>query len=340
MQHKKEILARALAMTGVGSLLRRLRPWKGLLVLNYHRIGDAASSPLDSGVFSATQQQFDGQLAWLKSHADVIGLDDLDSAVAGSSGRFILITFDDGYLDNYELALPVLKRHSVPATFFITTGFIDGRRVAWWDEIAWMVKHAERGRWPRRMLVRGAARPDWTAEEMPAVIHQLLQIYKGLATGEGPEFLDEIAQATASGRCAMTYDSAPWMTWDQIRELQSAGQSIGAHTVTHPVLARCTREQQRTEITGSKRRIEDVLKRPVTAFSYPVGTADAFTVETENLIREAGIRWAFNFQGGYVDATRAQAADRYSLPRIAMEPTLSGPRLQAMNTLPELFARA
>jgi hypothetical protein len=82
-----------------------------------------------------------------------------------------------------------------------------------------------------------------------------------------------------------------------------------------------------------------VLGRPVTAFSYPVGTADAFTVETEALMREAGIRWAFNFQGGYVDAGRAQSADRFSLPRIAMEPNLSGPRLQAMNTLPELFAR-
>lgn len=326
-------------MTGIGSLLRRLRPWKGLLVLNYHRIGDAASSPLDSGVFSATQDQFDEQLGWLKSNADVIGLDDLDGAVGGSSGRFVLITFDDGYLDNYELALPVLKRHGVPATFFITTGFIDGRRVAWWDEIAWMVKHAERGHWPRRMLVNGP-RPDWSAEQMPIVIQKLLQLYKSLPNGEGPAFLDEIAQATASGRCAMTSDSAPWMSWEQIRELQSAGQSIGAHTVTHPVLARCSREQQRAEITGSKRRIEDVLKRPVTAFSYPVGTADAFTIETEELMREAGIRWAFNFQGGYVDATRAQSADRFSLPRIAMEPSLSAPRLHAMNTLPALFARA
>lgn len=339
MQHKKEILARALAMTGIGSLLRRLRPWKGLLVLNYHRIGDAASSPLDSGVFSATQDQFDEQLGWLKSHADVIGLDDLDTAVAGSAGRFVLITFDDGYLDNYDLALPVLKQHAVPATFFITTGFIDGRRVAWWDEIAWMVKHAARHHWPARLAAKGA-RGEWAAEETPAVIHKLLQTYKSLPTTEAPAFLDEIAQATASGRCRFSHDSAPWMTWAQIRELQSTGQSIGAHTVTHPVLARCSREQQRAEITGSKKRIEDVLGRVVTAFSYPVGTADAFTVETEELMREAGIRWAFNFQGGYVDATRAQSADRFSLPRIAMEPGLSGPRLAAMNTLPELFARA
>ncbi|QDT54047.1 Poly-beta-1,6-N-acetyl-D-glucosamine N-deacetylase precursor [Caulifigura coniformis] len=339
MQHKKEILARALAATGIGPLLRRLRPWNGLLVLNYHRIGDAVASPLDSGVFSATQQQFDDQLAWLKSHADVIGMDDLASAL-DRSGRFVLITFDDGYLDNYQLALPVLRRHAIPATFFITTGFIDGRRVAWWDEISWMVKQAVRREWPARLSHDGTPRANWGADETSAVIQTLLRTYKGLATEEGPAFLEEIAEATGSGRCPVTDGFAPWMTWDQIRELQSAGQSIGAHTVTHPVLARCSREQQQFEITESKRRIEDVLGGTVNSFSYPVGTADAFTSETEQLMQEAGLRWAFNFQGGYLDATHARTADHYSLPRIAMEPDLSAPRFQALNTLPGLFARA
>jgi hypothetical protein len=71
-----------------------------------------------------------------------------------------------------------------------------------------------------------------------------------------------------------------------------------------------------------------------------VGTADAFTSETEELMAAAGIRWAFNFQGGYLDASRARVADRFSLPRIAMEPELSAPRLHALHTLPSLFARA
>jgi len=340
MQHKKEILARALAVTGVGPLLRRLRPWKGLVVLNYHRIGDGGSSPLDSGVFSASQAQFDQQIGWLKRHADVIGLNDLAQAVSGSAGRYVLITFDDGYLDNYQLALPVLKRHGIAATFFITTGFIDDRRVAWWDEISWMVKHAVRRRRPARMLSNGLTPAEWGDEETSDVIQGMLRRYKALPIQEGTAFLNEIAEATGSGRCPTSAESAPWMTWDQIRHLREAGQTIGAHTVTHPVLARCSLERQRMEITASKRRIEDVLGEAVTSFSYPVGTADAFTSETEQLLREAGIRWAFNFQGGYLDATHAHTADYYSLPRIAMEPGLSAPRLQALSTLPSLFAPA
>ncbi|HVJ68119.1 MAG TPA: polysaccharide deacetylase family protein [Caulifigura sp.] len=338
MRNKKEYLAQALAMTGIGPLVRRLSPWKGLLVLNYHRIGDAGSTPLDPGVFSATQDQFDAQLAWLKQHADVIGEDGLDAALAGAPGRFVLITFDDGYLDNYELAFPVLARHEIPATFFITTGFIDQRRVAWWDEISWMVKQAVRRQWPTRLQI--GRPPEWSLEEASSATRTLLRAYKSLSTTEWPAFLDEIAEATGAGRCPLTDEASPWMTWAQIRRLQEAGHTVGAHTVTHPVLARCSREQQRFEITESKRRIEEILGQPVQSFSYPVGTADAFTVETAELMRDAGIRWAFNFQGGYMDARRAGAADHYSLPRIAMEPELSGPRFQALNTLPALFAPA
>ncbi|HVJ86879.1 MAG TPA: polysaccharide deacetylase family protein [Caulifigura sp.] len=336
MQHKKDILARVLSMTGVGALMRRLTPWNGLLVLNYHRIGDARTTPLDPGVYSATQDQFDGQLAWLKRHADVIGLDNLDAALSGERGRFVLITFDDGYLDNHELARPVLARNHVPATFFVTTGFIDDRPVAWWDEISWMVKNATRRQWPEPIGRSG----EWQSDEWPAVLRTLLSTYKGLPTSAGAAFLDEIARATGSGRCPLTDDSAPWMTWEQIRDLQQDGHTIGAHTVTHPILSRCTREQQRREITESKRRIEEVLGTTVDSFSYPVGTADAFTTETTELMREAGIRWAFNFQGGYMDARGVSTADHYSLPRIAMEPELSPPRFQALNTLPGLFARA
>ncbi len=340
MQHKKELLARALELTGVGSLMRRLRPWNGLVVLNYHRIGDAASTPLDAGVYSATQDQFDQQLGWLKTHADVIGLADLETALSGAAGRFVLITFDDGYIDNFDLGLPVLQRHALPATFFITTGFIDERRVAWWDDISWMVKHAQRRQWPARMTSGDGPRPEWSAADAPGVTRALLQTYKGLATDQGPALLDEIADATGAGRCPFTSDAAPWMTWSHIRRLREAGHSIGAHTVTHPVLARCPRAQQQFEIGESKRRIEEVLGTPVTSFSYPVGTVDAFTAETAELMSEAGIRWAFNFQGGYLDSRRARTADRYSLPRIAMEPELSAPRLYALHTLPNLFARA
>jgi peptidoglycan/xylan/chitin deacetylase (PgdA/CDA1 family) len=328
MAHKKEILARALDVTGCGSLLRRIGPWRGLLVLNYHRIGNPAESPLDSGVFSASTDQFDRQLAWLKHNADVVHLRDLDRALS-SRGRYVLITFDDGYADNHQLALPLLQKHSLPAAFFITTGFIDDRRIAWWDEIAWMVANATHHQLPARVGEPIAA------DTRDQATRHLLKTFKELPTDETPKFLDEIAQSTGSGRWIGT---DPWMTWDMVRDLHNAGHAIGAHTVTHPLLARSTPERQRDELQNSKARLETQLNTTVDAFSYPVGIPGSYSDDTIRLVQEAGFRWAFSFQGGFASTGRPTSTDPFRLPRVAMETGLSGPRFRALNTLPQLFA--
>src|SRR5262245_45583277 len=132
---KRQLAARILGATGLRYVLSRVARWSGVLGLNYHRIGEAGRSVYDRGLWSATADDFDAQVGWLKSHFDIIRPDDLPAALAARRGRHVLITFDDGYRDNYADAFPVLKRHGVPATFFITTGFIDDARLSWWDEI-------------------------------------------------------------------------------------------------------------------------------------------------------------------------------------------------------------
>ena len=126
-------------------MLESVPVWNGLLVLNYHRIGSPNGSLFDHDLWSATQDDFDEQVRLLAANFDVIGLDDLrpalDDLCAGArrswqSRRFVMITFDDGYRDNFELAFPVLESHGVPGVFFITSGFLDSGRLAWWDEIA------------------------------------------------------------------------------------------------------------------------------------------------------------------------------------------------------------
>ncbi len=123
--------------------LERLSVWQGTLILCYHRIGDSRSSPFHPGLFSATASSFDAQLELMARHFEVVSAHDLDRDPA-RPGRRILITFDDGYRDNYEHAFPCLRRHGLPATFFVSTGFLDSPRVAWWDELAWMVHNSRR----------------------------------------------------------------------------------------------------------------------------------------------------------------------------------------------------
>jgi polysaccharide deacetylase len=146
--------ARTLEFTRLGDLLQRMWPWSGVVVFNYHRIGNATGSPFDHGLWSAGAAAFGEHIRSCKAHADVIGADDLPEITRRRRGRYVLITFDDGYRDNYDVAFPILKAEHVSALFFVTTGFIDSGRLSWWDEIAWMVRSSGRDR-----LVL----PDWLA---------------------------------------------------------------------------------------------------------------------------------------------------------------------------------
>lgn len=333
MGGKKNLLAGALRYSGAARLLRAAGSWRGLVVFNYHRVGNPHHSTLDHGVWSASAEQFDEQLRLIPRHCDVIGLKDLDRALLDRRGRYGLITFDDGYRDNYELAYPILRRHRLPALFCLTTGFLDHHRVAWWDEIAWMIHTSPRTRleaspWTGPLVL------DETRQEH--AILQLLGVFKQLPWEQTGPFLDFLAQATDAGRCPTDVDGPTWMTWDMVREMRQAGMDVAGHTVTHPILARLTPDRQWYEIAESKLRIEAELGETIEAFSYPVGAPDCFDAATRQCLERAGFRWAFSFSGGYAAAGHS---DPFNIPRIAVHPRLSPARVEALLTLPQVFAR-
>src|SRR5207245_5405986 len=123
---------------GLSGLISRALQWSGIVCLNYHRIGDGSSSLFDRGLWSATPEEFSAQVRFLKRHFDVIGPDDIPVVTSRKTGRYAIITFDDGYLDNYAVAFSILKNHRVSATFFVATGFVDNPQLPWWDELACM----------------------------------------------------------------------------------------------------------------------------------------------------------------------------------------------------------
>jgi lipopolysaccharide exporter len=311
---RSERLAQCIAWSGLGAVLSRVPTWRGVLVLCYHRIGRPAPGVHDPRLWSATQEDFDGQLRFLSRNVQVVSGDELPAALDEPRGRHVALTFDDGYRDNYELAYPVLRAHGLPAVFFLATGFIDRPHVAWWDEIAWMVR----------------------GTDQEAATEALLDAYQQQPAEEADAFLDRLAAQTGSGRADPIAASTTWMTWDMVREMQRAGMTFGAHTVDHPVLARCSSERQQQEIDNSVARLHDELGEPPTLFSYPVGGRAAFDDGTRGYLRDAGITHAFSFYGGYVSRG---GFDRFDLPRAYVSPTISPARFQARVTLPRIFCR-
>jgi peptidoglycan/xylan/chitin deacetylase (PgdA/CDA1 family) len=302
--------ARAAALlrrTRLETLLRHVGAWSGLLVLNYHRIGDPASTRLDRDLFSATPQDFAAQVEFLAARCEPIGLAAVPAALRARRGRRVLVTFDDGYRDNYEVAFPILRRHGVPATFFLATGFLDRPRLSWWDELAWLGAGA------------GASAR-----------------FKARAGADAEAFVAAEAERLRRPRPGREIAGDVWMTWEMARAMRAEGMSFGGHSVDHPILARLPVERQREEVRGCAERLRDELGVGLQAFSYPVGSPDSYDETTKAIVRDEGCDLAFAFAGGY---GRAGRTDPLAVPRMSVSLALSQDELRAATALPQIFAR-
>lgn len=331
---KLQFLARGLDALA-GERITSLARWRGLLIFNYHRIGDPRGETHgDRALYSATQDDFAEQVAFLARHFDIVQPADLNGLSQHRDGRHVMITFDDGYRDNYELAFPVLKAAGVGATFFVTTRFLDEGALAWWDEIAWMVRHSVHaqlpaGPWTDTPLSLAEA-------DRPHTIDRLLGHYKRIQGTECARFLAWLGEAAGSGRCQLDGLSQMWMTWDMVREMRAAGMTIGGHSVNHPVMARLTHAQQLQEIQACAQRLQEELAEPMRWFAYPVGIRDAFNADSRRALEQAGVEHAFSYYGGY---NRPGDWDRYDMRRVSVESNHDHARFRATACLPSLFGR-
>jgi peptidoglycan/xylan/chitin deacetylase (PgdA/CDA1 family) len=329
---KRQLLAKFLSRSGFLYLLKKSIRWSGLLVLNYHRIGRSHTSVFDKGLWSATPEAFDDQVRYCKKYFDIISPEDIPHISSRAKGRYVLITFDDGYLDNYLVAFPILKSHGAKATFFISTGFIDIPQLPWWDEIAWMV---------RTSRINHVHLPSWLPNpvifdepDREQSIRSLLRAYKTMPGNITGAYLDALGQATGTGRYAKGESVDFWMTWDMLREMRTAGMSIGGHTVTHPILAQMTREQQWYEISACGRRLAEELGEPMRSFSYPIGNLHAFNNTTRECLRQVDVQFAFSYYGGF---RRFCEWDNYDIRRMAIEEYVTPDWFRAMVSLPSMW---
>lgn len=293
--NREGLIAAGLNSSRLSALATSGARWEGIVVVNYHRIGDGATCPFDRVAFSVTADQFERQVSCVAKHFEVVGPHDLIEELPRGAGRRIMLTLDDGYRDNYSVAFPILKQHGVQATFFVTTGYLDCPQVAWWDEIAWMVRACPSAVLPSGQWLKTPVTVD--AVDREPAISELLTRYKQLS-GYPREYLMFLAESTGSGRCPAGLTENMWMTWDMVRELDAAGMSIGAHTVNHPILGRLSPEDQDAEIGESKRRIEAELGHPVSPFAYPDGSLGAFDEVSRAAVERHGFQLGFSFYGG------------------------------------------
>jgi peptidoglycan/xylan/chitin deacetylase (PgdA/CDA1 family) len=295
-------LLRSLAAAAV-ALASRNR----LLILTYHRVL-AETDPLLPG--EPTAETFGAQLDTLCASCTVLPL--LEAVERIRTGTLpksaISITFDDGYENNYSVALPVLNRFGVPATFFITTGYI-GRGLMWNDKAIEALRRCAARTLDLRSLglgVHAFGSDDERARAAEAVLTKL----KYLSHSERDASVEAVAKLLGAKLADRLM-----LTAEEIRKLRAAGMGIGAHTVSHPILVSLGSADAEREIAGSKADLEEILGERVDTFAYPNGKPGSdYADEHVHAVRHSGFRAAVTTVRGYADASM----DVLQLPRIGL----------------------
>jgi len=292
---KKAALAKICDLTGVTRMLEYARVRPSLLVINYHRIGDVAAEPFDRSVYTCTASAFYEQIDLLKRKFPIINSKELEKIVQGGALRrtYAMITFDDGFLDNFEVAAPVLRQHAVPAVFFLISGMTGTNHITWWDEIAYLVRNCPRA--TLRLRTPFPCTIDLRANRELA-IREVLQLYKHPKNHSLDVFMRELR-----GECVVTVPkiTAPrFLDWTAARAMIAMGFEIGSHTHSHQLLSTLPYDRQLEELQRSKGLIEEHTREKVSLIAYPVGSRSAFNSDTRRAVRASGYKFGFSFYGG------------------------------------------
>lgn len=310
------------------------------VILGYHRIANAIATEsysFDPELISATTAEFDWQMDFVRSEFTVLPLLELlERSLAGRPipPRAVAITFDDGFTDNHDVALPVLRKHSIPATVFVSTEWIDRQQPIWFEVCAYACMRLA----PASLLIEGL--PQLISDgasyaSRRAATRQLLKHLKTVPNEARLKIVAQLRDAVAGAEFDRDWrsNSAP-LTWDKIREMSRHGVDFGSHSVSHPILARSHDAQITFEVTDSRARLREELGRDVDLLAYPVGGSGAFDARVVNAARAAGYRFGVSYIAG---ANRTADFDPFSVRRHHVEIDTSRARFEAQLSLPTLF---
>ncbi|MCA9665041.1 MAG: polysaccharide deacetylase family protein [Myxococcales bacterium] len=269
-----------------GRVARRLQ--RGTLVFMFHRLVEEPN-PFRPGY---PVDQFEFFCRHLAEHYEVLPLCELERRrVAHTPSGAVGISFDDGYADNYELAFPILRKYNLPATVFITTGCMEGKRLLWTSRLSWVVEHA-RAPEGRTVPVLGLEL-DLSSRDARARSNALLtERMKDITHVEREQIIDHLALELGVEDFSELHRTE-MLTWEQLREMDRNGFQAGGHTVHHTILSRISPGLLLREVAECKEELEGYLDRRIETFAYPNGDPNDFTDEVVETVRRTGYRAAY-----------------------------------------------
>jgi peptidoglycan/xylan/chitin deacetylase (PgdA/CDA1 family) len=315
-----DLAFRAMAALRADRWSRGLAQGVGAILMMHHVRPFAPRGFAPNRLLEITPDFLDRTLTLVRTEGyDIVSMDEalfrLEQARTSTKPQrfFVTLTFDDGYRDNVEEAWPVMARHKVPWMMYVTPGFADGTASLWWLEF----EEATR-RLPHISVDTGSrifsARAGTDAEKQAAFD----RLYWMLRAGPEADLRRAISSlATEAGVDGKALVQSLCLPWDTLKALTGAADiTIGAHTMTHPMLAKHDIDVARTEIVESKSRLEAELGQPVTHFAYPLGDPGSAGQREFALAKQAGFTSAVTTRPGHLFAQHADHL--HALPRVSL----------------------
>ncbi len=320
----------ALSVARAPSWLPRPADASGFVVTLHHVAPASSAAFKPNALLSITPEFLDSLLGHFAAEGwRFVSVDEI-TAPGAADPRRIAVTLDDGYRDNRDYALPVFQRHGVPFTIFVCPGFSDRTSELWWEALERIIAATDSLEAPGgrgELSTRSVLEKD-----------QAFQVWRHWLTVEADEARQREAIRALSTKhgidlAALARDLV--MDWEELAGIAAEPLcSIGAHTMTHPALARLSREAALREITESIDAITALLGKRPTSLAFPYGYPAAAGPRDALLAEEAGLRASFTTQPGYIPA----AGSRHGLPRVSINGLFQTLRFHDVLLSPGLWA--
>ncbi|MBF0565701.1 MAG: polysaccharide deacetylase family protein [Nitrospirae bacterium] len=353
----KTLWAGAVSISGAGEAYQRLRHVRSGktcgVILTYHRVVPRSQLPKEAlqDTIQATiqdtlqealqvvslpgivvcEESFEAQMRLLAREFDPIALDEFVSALANRvplPRKCVVVTFDDGWQDNYLFAFPILKSYAVPATVFLTTGYVGTtKKIFWQESLVFLIKSLQKRLYEIRRRSRGDTSGDkekllhfFSAKGLAYLFPQLEKAISGRdAVSELIEILKGVDKMQVNcliealdeylGHPGFPYSQNSFLGWEQIREMSGSNVTFGSHSATHGLLTELDDDDLYRELSTSKTAIEDKLKFTVNTLAYPNGNFDNRVIRAA---KDAGYTGAVSTIAGVNDGH----TDPFALRRI------------------------
>ncbi len=280
----RHIVAKGLVNLGIPDIYHRFRYrilGKDILILMYHRVspekGESLLIPLPPDIFEE-------QMKVISKKYKVVFLRELPALLkdkSKSNEKILILTFDDGYKDNYVYAYPILKKYNIPATIFISSSYINNQKNFWWDQIYQIIKNLR----IKKLTLNGIIScPLKTEADKECCAFSLVEKLKKLPLAETTSLIEQLIK-----KYELRLDeNTNVMLWEDINKMDENIVDIGAHTVNHTMLSILNPKMIEYEIIQSKKDIENNTSREAITFSYPYGTSESFNKEVINVVKQNG----------------------------------------------------